>query len=209
MSRALWTDHVVPRLTDVSLRNEEIGRLRARVCEGLTGDVLEIGFGSGLNMRFLPADVTHVSAVEPSEVGWRLSERRRARSSVPVDRAGLDGQHLALPDHSHDSALVTFSLCTIPDPASALLEVQRVLRPGGRLHLLEHGLAPDPGVRRWQHRLEPAQRRLAGGCHLTRDVAGLLRSGGWQPEWLEHPDLPGPKAARPWTYVTMGVATFD
>lgn len=202
----LWDEQVVPRLTDVSLRNAEIGELRERVCAGLTGRVLEIGFGSGLNVRWLPPEVEGVSAVEPSDVGWRLSERRRARASVPVDRAGLDGQRLALPDDSHDSALVTFSLCTIPDPALALREIRRVVRPGGRLHLLEHGLAPEDGVRRWQHRLEPLERRLAGGCHLTRDVPALLRAGRWETEWLDQAYLPGPKAARPWMFVSMGEA---
>src|SRR5690606_19111679 len=99
---------------------------------------------------------------------------RRARSDVEVTRVGLDGQALDLPTDSHDSVLVTFSLCTIPDPDAALREARRVLRPGGRLHFLEHGLAPESSVQRWQARLDPVERALGGGCHLTRDVGAML-----------------------------------
>jgi SAM-dependent methyltransferase len=205
----VWNDRVVPHLVDASLRSREVGELRAGVCAGLRGRVVEIGFGSGLNVRFYPDTVTGVSAVEPSDVAWRLSAPRRERADVPVERSGLDGQHLAETDASHDAALVTFSLCTIGDPALALRELRRVVRPGGRLHFLEHGLAPAGGVRRWQRRLEPAQRRLAGGCHLTRDVPAMLRAAGWVPDpgTFEQAWLPGPALSRPWTFVSLGVAS--
>ena len=144
--------------------------------------------------------------MEPSDVGWGLSEKRRRRSDVPIERSGLDGQHLDLPDDSHDAALVTFSLCTIPDPALALREVRRVVAPHGRLHFLEHGLAPEPGIRRWQRRCEPWQRRLAGGCHLTRDMPALIAANGWEVESVEELYLPGPAVGRPWTHLFMGVA---
>ena len=194
----MWTEQVVPRLVDLALRADEVGEHRALACAGLTGRVLEIGFGSGLNVAHYPAGVTAVSAVEPADVGWRLSERRRRKSRVPVERTGLDGQHLAEADATFDSALSTFSLCTIPDAHAALAEVRRVLRPGGRLHCLEHGLAPDPGVRRWQERLQPLQGRLAGGCHLTRDIAALLAEAGFEVEELHRYYLPGPALSRPW-----------
>ena len=202
----LWRDRAVPRLTDWSLRGRDVGELRAEVCQGLSGHVLEIGFGSGLNVRFYPDAVERVSAVEPADHGWALSERRRRRSAVPVERTGLDGQRLQEPDDRFDSALVTFSLCTIPDPARALEEVARVLRPGGTLHFLEHGLSPDPDVAGWQSRLEPMQSRLFAGCHLTRDVPALVRAAGFTPTLLRQDYLPGPRAGRPWTYVTLGVA---
>ena len=200
MSLRVWEERVVPRLTDLCLRGHEVGELRGSACAGLTGRVLEIGFGSGLNVRWYPPEVTSVTAIEPSDLGWQLSERRRARTTLTIERAGLDGQRLDLPDESHDSALVTFSLCTIPDPLLALREARRVLRPGGRLHVLEHGLAPDETVRRWQRRLEPLQRAVAGGCHLTRDVPRLVEEAGWRIEDAEQAYLPAPAVARPWTY---------
>jgi SAM-dependent methyltransferase len=187
-------------MADRALRGRELGELREQVCAPLVGDVLEIGFGSGLNVRWYPPAVTSVAAVEPSDVGWRLSEARRGRSEVPVERRGLDGQHLAEPDASYDAALVTFSLCTIPDPALALAELRRVLRPAGVLCVLEHGLSPDPGVARWQHRLDPVQRRVAGGCHLSRDVPALVEGAGFTVDHLETSYLEGPSLARPWSY---------
>jgi SAM-dependent methyltransferase len=200
MSLRVWDEHVVPRLTDLSLRSREVGELREVACAGLAGRVLEIGFGSGLNVRWYPPEVASVTAIEPSDLGWEMSGKRRARSAVPVERAGLDGQRLDLPDDSHDCALVTFSLCTIPDPLLALREARRVVRDGGRLHALEHGLAPDVSVRRWQRRLEPVQRAVAGGCHLTRDIPALVEAAGWHVEDLEQDYLPGPAVSRPWTY---------
>ncbi len=200
MSLRVWNEHVLPRLTDLSLRGHEIGEMRELACAGLSGRVLEIGFGSGLNVRWYPPEVTSVTAIEPSDVGWRLSERRRARSAVPVERAGLDGQRLDLPDDSHDCVLITFSLCTIPDPVLALREARRVVRAGGRLHALEHGLAPDESVRRWQRRMEPLQRRVAGGCHLTRDIPCLVAAAGWRVEAVEESYLLDQGMSRPWTY---------
>jgi len=202
----IWSDRVVPHLTDRALSAPEIAELRAEVCAGLTGRVVEIGFGSGLNLQHLPPEVVSVSAVEPADAGWALSERRRARTDVPVERTGLDGQALVDPDASFDSALVTFSLCTIPDAAAALSEVRRVLRPGGRLHFLEHGLAPDASVARWQRRLDPVQGRVFAGCHLTRDIPALVTGAGLSLDDVRAEYQPGPKVMRPWTYGYLGRA---
>ncbi|QIK68500.1 class I SAM-dependent methyltransferase [Nocardioides sp. HDW12B] len=156
-----------------------VAPLRERVCAGLTGDVVEVGFGSGHNVAFYPAAVRSVAAVEPADVGWRLAADRVAASSVPITRAGLDGASLPFGDDSFDSAVSAWTLCTIPDVEQALRELRRVLRPGGTLHFVEHGLAPDAGVARWQHRLEPLQKRMVGGCHLTREIVPLLEAAGF------------------------------
>jgi ubiquinone/menaquinone biosynthesis C-methylase UbiE len=175
----LYGEQVLPRIINVACGLKGAEPLRRRVCEGLEGDVVEIGFGSGLNVPFYPEAVKRVAAVEPADVGWKLAEKRLRATSVPVERSGLDGQSLPFADNSYDAALSTWTLCTIPDVATALSEVRRVLKPGGTLHFVEHGLAPDERVRRWQHRLEPMQKKVFGGCHLTRQVADLLTAAGF------------------------------
>jgi SAM-dependent methyltransferase len=177
----VYGEQVLPRIINAACGRKAAGKLRQRVCQGLSGRVLEIGFGSGLNVPYYPAAVERVDAVEPSDVGWRLAGKRLAASGVEVRRAGLDGQVLPFPDGTYDSALSAWTLCTIPDAGAALREVRRVLKPGGILHFVEHGLAPagDEGIRRWQHRLEPLQIRLFGGCHLTRQIPGMLRDAGF------------------------------
>jgi ubiquinone/menaquinone biosynthesis C-methylase UbiE len=175
----LYGEHVLPRIVNVACGMKVVEPLRRRVCEGLAGDVVEIGFGSGLNVPFYPGSVTQVAAVEPVDLGWRLAAKRLRETSVPVARSGLDGQSLPFEDDSFDAAISTWTMCTIPDIDAALRELRRVLKPGGSLHFVEHGLAPDEPVRRWQHRLEPMQKRLFGGCHLTRRVADLLTTAGF------------------------------
>ncbi|MFS3130362.1 class I SAM-dependent methyltransferase [Nocardioides sp. Bht2] len=202
-----WEEHVVPRLTDAALSESRVGELRAEACAGLTGTVLEIGFGSGLNLRHLPSAVTEIRAVEPNDLGWSRSERRRTRAQIPITRTGLDGQRLSEPDDSVDHVLSTFTLCTIPDPAQALTEVRRVLRPGGTFAFLEHGLAPEPGVQRWQHRLDPVQRVVFGGCNLSRNVPQLLTDAGFTVEHLRTEYVPGTIGpSKPWTFGYVGAA---
>jgi SAM-dependent methyltransferase len=174
-----YEQQILPRILNKTCDDRQLEPLRRRVCAGLAGDVVEIGFGSGLNVPFYPAAVTRVAAVEPSDLSWRLARDRVSAARVPVQRAGLDGQRLPFDDGSCDAALSTWTLCTIPDVAAALGEVLRVRKPGGELHFLEHGLAPDDNVRRWQRRLEPLQRRLVCGCHLTRQIADLLTAAGF------------------------------
>jgi ubiquinone/menaquinone biosynthesis C-methylase UbiE len=175
----VYADHVLPRIVNMACGMKSNDEMRQRVCAGLSGQVLEIGFGSGHNIPFYPAAVSGVAAIEPADLGWKLAEKRLAESSVAVERCGLDGQSLPLPDDSCDTALSTWTMCTIPDLAAALSEVRRVLKPGGTLHFVEHGLAPDEKVQRWQHRLEPLQKRMFGGCHLTRPIVDLLTGNGF------------------------------
>lgn len=181
----LYGDLVVPRIVEVACGRKMSDPLRRRVCDGLKGGVVELGFGSGHNISFYPANVTRVDAVEPSRVGWKLAKKRLAAARVPIALSGLDGQSLPFSDHSFDSALSTWTLCTIPDAETALREVRRVLKPGAALHFVEHGLAPDEGVRRWQRRLEPIQKRALGGCHLTRSVVEMLTNTGFTIDRLE------------------------
>lgn len=201
-----YSEHVLPRLVELTCGSSDMERWRRRAADGLSGTVLEIGSGSGMNLEVYPDAVDRVLAVEPNTVARARAARRheRTRPGLPVEHVGLDGASIPLPDASCDGALSTFVLCTIPDVDRALHEVRRVLRPGGALHFLEHGRSPDEGVRRWQHRFEPTQKRLAGGCHLTRDVPALLTAAGFEVEQLQQRYARGP---RPWTWFSLGVAT--
>jgi SAM-dependent methyltransferase len=190
----LYGDHLRPRLHNATLNERLTGERRDRVCAGLAGDVLEIGYGSGLNQPHLPPEVTGVWAIEPSATALRLGEARRAESPIPVVVAGDDAQSLPFPDDRFDAALCTWVLCGIPDPDAALAEVARVLKPGGRLHFIEHGLAPDEQVARWQRRGNRINRAIAG-CVLDNDVAGLLERSPLTVTELAHRYEPGgPKA---------------
>jgi ubiquinone/menaquinone biosynthesis C-methylase UbiE len=173
---------------------------RERVCHGLEGDVVEVGFGTGLNARYYPASVKKVYAVEPSHVCLQLAQPRIGRTTVPVEPAGLTGERLDLPSDHFDAALSTWTLCTIPDLPAALAELRRVLKPGGVFHFVEHGHAPDPKVARWQHRLEPVQKRLAGGCHLTRRIDESVRDAGFVIDELDTYYTAGEPKVFGWTF---------
>lgn len=202
----LWEKHVLPRVVDRVCGTGQLHKRRALTCAGLEGQVIEIGFGSGHNVQHYPAAVSAVAAVEPNDDAWKIAQRPIAAGSVPVERSDLDGQHLAEADGSFDSALSTFTLCTIPDHRLAVRELFRVLRPGGEVHFLEHGLAPDPGVQRWQHRLDPVQRRVGGGCHLSRQPDVALADAGFEIVELETGYLPGPSVTKPAGFLYRGVA---
>jgi ubiquinone/menaquinone biosynthesis C-methylase UbiE len=201
---SFYEDRVLPHLINAVMNTKQSRIIRERVCSRLAGEVVEIGFGTGHNLPYVPATVTRLRAVEPSGVGVGLAAKRIEESPFDVELIGLDGQQIPLDDQSVDAVLCTWSLCTIPDPVAATAEVRRVLRPGGGLHFVEHGRAPDAGVRRWQQRLNGFQQRVAGGCNLNRDLPSIIEAGG-----LEITDLDtyyGKGEPKPYAAMYEGVA---
>jgi ubiquinone/menaquinone biosynthesis C-methylase UbiE len=200
---SFYHDQVLPRLINVALTGRDVVRIRRRVAVGLSGEVLEIGFGSGLNVPHYPSAVSRVRAVDPATTGRKLAASRVAACPVPVEYIGLDGQNLPLEADSVDHVLVTWTLCTIPHPDIALGEMRRVLRPGGELHFAEHGRSPEADVARWQDRITPVQRRVFGGCHINRQIDQLLSEAGFEVKRLDNYYMRGPK---PLGYMFEGVA---
>ncbi len=198
-----YEDKVLPRVIDFVMDTGPMRKLRTRTAAPLTGTVLEIGFGSGLNLPHYPEGVEQVLAVDPAMLGRSLAAARLAQVPFDVDFVGLDGQAVDLPDDSVDNALCTWTLCTIPDADRALREVKRVLKPGGSLRFVEHGRHPEVGTARWQDWLNPMQKAFAGGCNLNRPIDELVRGAGFTVDDLETFGMPGPRFMT-WTY--MGTA---
>ena len=199
----VYGDQVLPRLIDKVMDNDDIRALRRRSLEGISGVVLEIGFGSGLNVALYPPEVTKIYAVDPATVGRKLAAERIGRSRASVEFIGLDGEDIPLADESVDNAVSSFTLCTIPDEGRALREVHRVLKPGGMLHFVEHGLSPDATVTKWQHRIQPVSSRIFGGCRLTRSHDQALLAAGFSIERLDCEYGKGPK---PFVFHYIGTA---
>ncbi len=199
----IYQRQVLPRVIDRLLSTGEVMKYRSQTVVGLHGKVVEIGFGSGLNVDLYPSEVKTVYAVDPATVGQKLAADRVADTHVDVQYVGLDGQSLPLDDESCDAALSTYTLCTIPDVQLALSEVMRVLKPGARFHVLEHGLAHEHGVSKWQARLTPIQKRIGDGCHLNRDHRSMLGEAGFEIESLDEWYAKGPK---PLSWLYRGIA---
>jgi ubiquinone/menaquinone biosynthesis C-methylase UbiE len=200
-----WYDrHVLPYLIDFACGIKPVRRQRRKVVPLAHGRVLEIGIGTGLNLEHY--DKSRLSALvglDPSAEMHRLARKRVARAGLDVELVALSAERIPFDDASFDTVLVTYTLCTIPDPVAALREMRRVLKPGGALVFCEHGKAPDESVRRWQDRLTPTWKQFAGGCHLNRDIPALLAQGGFRREKIETMYLPGP---RPLTFNSWGIA---
>lgn len=201
---SIYEDHILPRLIDLACGMPELAPLREKLVSQAHGTVLEIGFGSGLNLPYVSERVERVLAVDPSATGRKLARKRIAAAPCPVEPIGVDAARIDAATHSADCALSTFTLCSIDDVQSALCEVRRILKPGGSFLFLEHGRAPDPRILRWQNRLNGLQRRLCGGCRLNRDIAALVRGAGFELREIEQgyaPDLP-----RTHGYLYSGIA---
>lgn len=202
--KALYERHVLPHLIDFACGMGAVMKTRAQVVPLAEGEVLEIGIGSGLNLSFYdPAKVSRIVGVDPSADMQKLARQRAEQISIPVEMIALELGQIQAEDARFDSIVCTFTLCTIPDAVAALREMRRVLKPGGKLLFSEHGLAPDASVVRWQNRLTPLWKPLAGGCHLNRDIPALLEAGGFTIGQLETSYLKGP---RPMTWVYRGWA---
>jgi ubiquinone/menaquinone biosynthesis C-methylase UbiE len=202
----LYRRFVLPRLIDWAMRRDDATRLRRLFVPKAVGVVLEIGIGSGLNLPFYTSAVTRLYGLDPSGELIELARRRASAMAFPVEFFNQGAEQIPLGERSVDTVVVTWSLCSVDDPAVVLTEIRRVLKPGGRFIFVEHGLSPDDGVRKWQNRLTPVWRRCAGGCHLNRPMDTLIRNAGFAVADLRTEYVPGP---RPMTFMFEGIAHAD
>ncbi len=170
----IYNERILPYLIDLSMADGILGDYRREALAQVTGDVLEIGFGTGLNLPYYPHGIGQITTVDPSPGVHRLAQKRIAASSIAVDHLMISGEVLPMADQSFDSVVSTFTLCSVPNIEQALAEIYRVLKFGGRFFFVEHGLSDDPAVQTWQNRLTPLQKRIAGGCHFNRPMGDLI-----------------------------------
>lgn len=200
----LYSKYVLPRFIDLAMRNKDTTRLRGEWVPCARGDVVEVGIGSGLNLDFYSSEVHNAHGVDSSAELQNMARKRAADRPGRVEFLLQSAEEpLPFPDNSIDTVVMTWTLCSIPDPLKALEQMKRVLKPSGRLIFIEHGRAPDSGVAAWQDRLNPLWKRIGGGCNLNRKIDVLLRVAGFQIEDLKTSYLPGP---RPMTYTYQGLA---
>ncbi len=199
-----YNKHILPRCLDKACGIGPITKQREKVVPMAEGVVLEIGIGSGQNLpHYNPDKVTKIIGVDPDEHIWKRSKQRRAACPIDIERIGLSGEQIPLETNTADSVVVTYSLCTIPDPVKALHEMKRILKPGGKILFSEHGKAPDDTVHSWQNRIDPVWKKIAGGCHSGRDIPDLFRQAGLSFDMLQEMYIPGPKVL---SYNYWGVA---
>ncbi len=198
-----YRTHILPRLTHLAMRQELLRPYRERAVSAARGRILEIGIGSGLNLPLYPAGVERVVGVDPSSAMLRLDEQASRRSATKADLIEGTAEDLPIEDASIDCVIASWTLCSVSDPQSTLGEIRRVLRPGGIFSFVEHGLALEPRIRRWQRWLTPIWRRCAGNCHLDRPTAALIEESGFQMDRLETGYVRGPK---PMAFMYEGLA---
>jgi ubiquinone/menaquinone biosynthesis C-methylase UbiE len=198
-----YSDIILPKLCDLAMRNKQLVPFRERVIGAAEGRVLEIGVGSGMNLPFYRPPVREVLALEPAPRLVTMARNALRATSMPVSLLEASAEAIPLDGHSVNTIVTTWTLCSIPQAATALAEMRRVLRPGGKLLFVEHGMAPDEGVRRWQDRLTPAWRCICGGCHLNRPIRSMIEGAGFRIDRIETGYIPGPK---PMTFMYEGSA---
>ncbi|MFK7975785.1 MAG: class I SAM-dependent methyltransferase [Halioglobus sp.] len=198
---AFYDDYILPRFIRCACGTKPIMKQREKVVPRAQGTVLEIGIGPGLNLPYYDSDkVDRLIGLDPSQASWELVGEKAQGLGFDVEFVGLPGEQIPLDDNSVDSIVVTYSLCTIPDPHAALQGMARVLKPGGELVFSEHGKAPDAGVAKWQDRVNPMWKKFAGGCNLNRDIPKLLGDGGFAVSELDECYLPGTPKIAGFTY---------
>jgi ubiquinone/menaquinone biosynthesis C-methylase UbiE len=197
-----YNDVILPKVCDLAMRNTQLRPYRERVVGAAEGRVLEIGIGSGRNLPFYRSQVTELLALEPAPKLLKMA-RDALRPGMQVGFIEASAETIPLDDRSVDTVVTTWTLCSIPEAATALGEMRRVLRPNGRLLFVEHGMAPDKNVRRWQDWLTPAWKRIGGGCHLNRPIRTMIESAGFRIDRVETGYMPGPK---PMTFMYEGSA---
>jgi ubiquinone/menaquinone biosynthesis C-methylase UbiE len=190
---SFYQRHLVPRLVHLAMRQKQLLPFRQRIVGVAEGRVLEIGIGSGLNLPLYGSNVTWVVGLEPSSVLLHMARLRAAPAAVPITLLDASAEAIPLDSGNIDTVLTTWTLCTIPNAPLALADMRQVLKPSGKLLLVEHGRAPEPGVARWQDRLDPLWSRIAGGCHLNRKIDDLIVGNGFRMEVLRYARLPGPR----------------
>lgn len=200
----LYEDWVLPRLLDLAMRNRVLDPYRRNAITSARGLVLEIGVGSGLNLSMYGPEAARVIGIDPSPELLRLARKRAAQALIPVSLVRASAEAIPFADAAFDTIVMTWTLCSIPNPIPALNEMRRVLKPGGRLLFVEHGLSPEIRIARWQRRLTPYWKRIAAGCHLDRKMDDLLRTGGFQVDAIETGYMKGPKS---WTFIYQGSGT--
>jgi ubiquinone/menaquinone biosynthesis C-methylase UbiE len=201
---SFYSDIIFPRLCDLAMRNKQLRGMRERVIGAAEGRVLEIGVGSGMNLPFYRPPVREILALEPAPRLMTMARDKSPATSISISFLEASAEAIPLDQHSVDTVITTWTLCSIPQAAVALSEMRRVLRPGGKLLFAEHGLAPDESVRRWQDRLTPAWRYIGGGCHLNRPIRSMIEGTGFRIARIETGYIPGPK---PMTFMYEGSAS--
>lgn len=201
---SFYEKRILPYLLDLSLSSATLAKHRRKILAGVTGEILEVGFGTGLNLSYYPEQVRKIATVDPNPELHAIAQKRIASSSITVDHHILSGEHLPMEDESFDSVVSTFTLCCIPKVEQALAEIYRVLKPGGRYFFVEHGLSPELNVQLWQNRLTPIQKRIAGGCHLNRNIRRLMEH---QFDRVRLEELYAEKAPKVAAYLYKGIAT--